>query len=74
MKHAVIDLEKTGLQLSFWLQKRKITQEELARKLHVSSSTVSKWCLGKALPSLDHFIALCTILKIRPEALFVIRE
>ena len=39
----------------------KMTQEELAEKLHVSRQTVSKWELDMGYPEMDKIIELCNL-------------
>lgn len=38
-----------------------LSQEDVARALHVSRQTVSKWELGKSLPDLNYLIALSSL-------------
>lgn len=48
----------------------KLTQEELAEKLEVSSRAISKWENGACLPDADNMVALCEILGITVNDLF----
>ena len=51
----------------FLSQKRKeqnMTQEQLAKKLHVSNKTISKWETGKSMPDYQTINPLCHELKI----------
>ncbi len=40
----------------------KITQEELAKKMHVSSTTIDKWEKGKVLPDIKKLEKLAIVL------------
>ena len=40
----------------------KITQEELAKKMHVSSTTIDKWEKGKVLPNIKKLEKLAIVL------------
>lgn len=44
--------------------KKEMTQEDIASKLAVSNKTVSKWELGKCMPSIDLLLPLCKLLDI----------
>ncbi len=48
----------------------KLTQEQLAEKLGISSKTISKWENGKTLPDYSLVEELCKILKITSSELF----
>lgn len=44
--------------------RRGLTQEQLARRLHVSGAAVSKWETGKCLPDLTKLEALAEVLDV----------
>lgn len=44
---------------------RQVSQRELARKVGVSSTTVSEWCKGKTSPRMDKIDAICKILNVK---------
>lgn len=47
-----------------YLRKReKLTQEELARKLHLNQTTVSRWEKEKSIPDIDTLINLANFYK-----------
>lgn len=46
------------------LQYSPISQKEIAKRLGVDPSTVSKYARGNAMPSLDIFANLCEILDV----------
>ncbi len=48
-----------------------ITQEQLARQLHVSRQAVAKWENGQALPDLDRAIAIGRLYKVTLDSLFL---
>lgn len=41
------------------------TQADLARRLHVSTATVAKWCTGQTMPRIDKIQAIASWLGIR---------
>lgn len=45
-------------------EKRKLTQSELAKKLHVTPQAVSKWEKGQAVPSIDNLLLLSDLYNI----------
>ena len=51
-----------------------MTQKELAEKLHVSFQSVSKWELGKSLPSLESLIELSNIYNVSIEDILGIKR
>jgi transcriptional regulator with XRE-family HTH domain len=65
-----ISLERSGFMYNkkigaFIQEKRidaKITQEELARKMHVSIATIDKWEKGKSLPNIKKLEKLSIVL------------
>lgn len=52
----------TGITIKTLREKRKITQAELAKKLSVSSKTISKWETAKGLPDISLFQPLAKAL------------
>lgn len=50
-----------GTQLTLLRQKRKLSQEALAKKLFVSRQSISKWENGEVEPSIDKLLALSEI-------------
>ncbi len=56
--------EKIGKFIASCRKEQKLTQEQLAVKLGITSKAVSKWECGKGLPDASIMVELCTILKI----------
>ena len=50
--------------LSRQLQRNKITQIELAKKMNVAASTVSSWCNGEKMPRMDKVEAMAAIFQV----------
>jgi transcriptional regulator with XRE-family HTH domain len=50
------------------LTSRKMTQLQVATKLKVSKTTVSRWLSGERAPDREHMAALRELLEISPEA------
>ncbi|MHC5228102.1 helix-turn-helix domain-containing protein [Enterococcus sp. LJL99] len=61
------------MELSFKLQKRrkelKLTQEEVAEKIHVSRQTISNWETGRTLPDISSLILISDIYKVSLDTL-----
>lgn len=55
-------------------QKLKLTQEELAKKLGVERSTVTKWELGESKPRADMLVKLSKILGCSVDILLCVNE
>ena len=45
-----MDLQKTGALIAAARKEKGLTQQQLARQLHISHTTVSKWERGLASP------------------------
>ena len=56
--------DKIGKFIASARKKQKLTQEQLAEKLNITSKAVSKWECGKSLPDASIMLDLCNILKI----------
>jgi transcriptional regulator with XRE-family HTH domain len=52
-------------------EKRGISQTELAKKINVSQSLLSKWETGKAYPRFPELRAMATVLKCSIEDLYL---
>lgn len=50
--------------LTYYLNIKGKTQQDLINDLHYSSSTVSQWCTGKNIPRMDRIEAVATYLGI----------
>ena len=50
--------------LTYYLNLKGKTQQDLINDLHYSSSTVSQWCNGKNIPRMDRITAIATYLGI----------
>ena len=48
-------------------EEKRLTQEELAEKIHVSRSLIAKWEQGRGVPSAEDFESLCSVLDIKLE-------
>ena len=53
---------------------KSMTQEQLARALHVSAQAVSKWELGGSLPDIQLLLALSVVLGTSIDALFSLTD
>ncbi|RXK46504.1 helix-turn-helix transcriptional regulator [Aquirufa rosea] len=53
------------LRLKEILEKKRMTQVELSKKLGVSTVTVNLWAKNKSEPSLRMILKICEILKIK---------
>ncbi|MDO4260479.1 MAG: helix-turn-helix transcriptional regulator [Eubacteriales bacterium] len=55
---------KIGEKISKIRKMSRMTQEELAEKIHVSRQTISKWEKGTSSPDLESAVALCRFFQI----------
>lgn len=62
--------ERIGRFISECRKEKKITQEQLAEQLDVTSKAVSKWETGHCLPDASKYRPLCEILGITVNELF----
>lgn len=51
-----------------------LTQTELAKRLHVSQSTIAHYVKGDIMPSLDSLANLCKIIDVSPAYLLYFSE
>lgn len=51
-----------------------LNQQEFAKILGVSQSTVNQWILGKKKPSYDSIYLICAKFKVNPNTLFDIKK
>lgn len=47
-----------------------LTQEELAREIHMTLRTIQRWEDGSSQPKASALLALCDVLEVAPEAFF----
>ncbi|MFB2894027.1 helix-turn-helix domain-containing protein [Aerosakkonemataceae cyanobacterium BLCC-F50] len=47
----------------------EVNQAEIARRLRVSTNTVSAWFTGRKTPKADNFFGLCREMKVSPKEL-----
>lgn len=62
-----MDQVKTGKLISKRRQELGLSQKDVANRLHVSDSAVSKWERGLAFPDSDSFIGLSKLLYLTPQ-------
>ena len=71
----VIDVEMTGKQIKKECRKKGLTVKQVQQFLGIGAfQTVYNWFNGKALPSLDHMLALSRLLKISIEQMLICRR
>ena len=63
--------EKIGKFIASCRKDKKLTQEQLAEKLNISKNAISKWERGLNLPDVSIMQALCKILGITLNELFI---
>ena len=56
--------ERIGKFISKLRKDKKLTQEELAEQLHISSKSISRWETGKCMPDISLLIPLSEILDV----------
>lgn len=58
-----------GKQLKYLREKKKMTQKEVAKFLHLTPQTISKWELDKSYPDLEQLVTLSELYNIRIDKL-----
>ena len=56
------------------IKNSELTQTELAQRLGISQQTVSHYCKGSKMPSLDTFANLCAILDVDANDILCVSE
>ena len=65
-----MDLQKTGALIARARKEKGLTQEQLARQLHISHTTVSKWERGLGFPEVSLLEPLAAALGLTLPELF----
>lgn len=65
----MIDKEKVGKRIAYFRKEKGITQKELADLLHISYQAVSKWELGKSLPTVEMLYEISNLLNVAVDTL-----
>lgn len=58
-----------GNNISFLRKQKKLTQEQLADRMHVTRQTVSRWESDEVVPELDRLVEMCGIFACKLDAL-----
>lgn len=66
--------ENVSRNLGYFLNKRGISQKELAVKMGVSQAAVTNWVKGKNLPDIEAVAEICEILEVSVTALFGLED
>ena len=61
------------LRLKKILEERRVKQSDLAKKLGVSTVSLSNWSTGKTHPSLETVVRICQILDVKIDELVQIK-
>ena len=69
-----IELEATGERISKLMQKNKMRAKDLADFLGISVQSISKWCHGVTLPSMDNLVILAELFHVSIEEILVLRH
>ncbi len=65
----MLNKEEVGKRIAFFRKEKGITQKELADFLHISYQAVSKWELGKSLPTVDILYEISGLLNVTVDML-----
>lgn len=65
----MLNKEEIGKRIAFYRKERNITQKDLADFLHISYQAVSKWELGKSLPTVEMLYEISHLLGVTVDAL-----
>lgn len=67
-----IELEATGERISKLMQKNKMRAKDLADFLGISVQSISKWCHGVTLPSMDNLVILAELFHVSIEEILIL--
>jgi len=67
-----IELEATGKQISKLMEQNKMKAKELADLLGISVQSISKWCHGISLPSMDNLVILAELFHVSIEEILIL--
>ncbi len=65
----MLDKIEIGKRIAFYRRERNITQKDLADYLHISYQAVSKWELGKSLPTIEMLYEISNLLNVTVDML-----
>lgn len=65
----MLNKEEVGKRIAFYRKEKGITQRELADLLHISYQAVSKWELGKSLPTVEILYEISNLLNVTVDVL-----
>ena len=65
----MLNKEEIGKRIAFYRKERNITQKDLADFLHISYQAVSKWELGKSLPTVEMLYEISRLLGVTVDEL-----
>ena len=65
----MLNKEEIGKRIAFFRREKGITQKELADFLHISYQAVSKWELGKSLPTVEMMYEISNLLNVSVDML-----
>ena len=63
--------KRVGMRIREMREKCKMTQPQLAEKLHVTSSSVKSWETGRTYPSIDNCVALSELFHVSTDYFFL---
>ncbi len=61
-----IDTVKTGQKIAQLREQKNIPVHQLSKLLGICGGAIYKWERGTAMPRIDNFVALCSILDVAP--------
>ena len=70
----MVQLEQIRIRLQEVIKQSGLTQTELAKRLNIYQSAVGQYLSGRAMPALDTFANLCTVLDVEPAYILCVGE
>lgn len=70
----MVQLEQIRIRLQEAIRQSGLTQTELAKRLNIYQSAVGQYLSGRAMPALDTFANLCTVLDVEPAYILCVGE
>lgn len=72
--HDYEDLRKLGLNIAYYRKMKGFSQMELAEKINISRTHMSRIETAECSPSVELLFRLCRVLNIEPKNLFDFRD
>lgn len=66
-----VDFPETRNRIKFYMEKKSLTESDLARLMQITPQAVSKWLCGNSFPSVENLYLISQILEVSLDDLIV---